>query len=45
VATLAGLIAVLFCWPILILTKAVKVPLKVRRNQVFLRPSAGGDAS
>lgn len=37
-ATFAGLLALIVCWPILILATAVKVPLKARRNRVSLNP-------
>lgn len=44
IATFAGLIAVLVCWPILIAARMVKVPLKAWRGPVTLRPPSGEQA-
>ena len=41
IATFAGLSAVLVFWPILIVTKAIKVPFRVRRVPLSVRPSSG----
>ena len=40
IVTAAGLIAVLFFYPVLVMSKAVKIPLKAWRSQASLRPSS-----